>query len=102
MTNPTEKVIINPTEKLRERVGNVLQLLCWNLVSDSIDCSGEMCNKGEGSSRLCLGLEQHRAQILQAYGEWLEGRIIEPLPDNIDGRLNINLTPRDIITLKGN
>jgi len=46
-----------------EKIGNVLQLMCWNLVSNSIECSGEMCNKGKGSNRLCAGLKEHQEQI---------------------------------------
>jgi len=53
-------------EKIEEKIGNVLQLMCWNLVADNIGCSGEMCNKGKGSSRLCSGLKEHLSQIIQS------------------------------------
>ena len=58
---------------LEEGIGNVLQLMCWNLVSDSISCSGAMCNKGEGSNRLCAGLKQHLSQILLFFGSSSRG-----------------------------
>jgi len=70
--------------KLKEKIGNILQLICWNLVSDNINCSGVECNEGKGSSELCPGLKEHQEQILALVPEPSEDKLcVGKLPNDI-------------------